>query len=127
MIEIVHIEKEDKDEFKHFNINVTTDELDADIVTLWADKDHYREYYANEWMNAYSDPPKKDGKYLVTIRAFDRKYVDIASYALKLSSIDKFDFRHDNRPGWYDYSGEWGYYEVDDVIAWMPLVEEYKG
>ena len=74
-----------------------------------------------------SEPPREDGEYLVTLKVLkDSNYIDKISYSHNLYSIDSFDFADKKRPGWYDYSSEWGYYEMNNVVAWMPLPETYK-
>ena len=79
--------------------------------------------------------------YLVTYK-FKRKNgstgydVSTAFFTNNLHELDKYDFPDEshNRPGWYDYDSEAGFYEIDTdpsktcgrkVIAWMPLPEPY--
>ena len=76
-----------------------------------------------------SEKPSKNGGYLCSAR-FNDNYIGvcIANYADDLYKVDDFDF-HDKKgiSGWYDYDSEYGYYEMESVIAWMPLPEPYKG
>lgn len=77
-----------------------------------------------EWRNAKTDPPAKDGKYLCCAEILAgrmRPSCLILNYTLSLASVDAYDFSYENRPGWYGYDGEWGYYEIEDVTHWMPL------
>lgn len=79
-----------------------------------------------KWRNAKTDPPEKDGKYLCCVEILAgrmRPYCRVLDYTLSLASVDEYDFSDENRPGWYGYDGEWGYYEVDGVTHWMPLPE----
>ena len=67
-----------------------------------------------------SEPPKSYGKYLVTIDGFGKyKYVQILCYG-------DADFA-DKNPCWYFYDSEYGDVTVDNVLAWMPLPEPWKG
>ena len=77
-----------------------------------------------------SQPPKKNGRYLVSVKSFladDENMVGIASYAKDLSKVDPWDFKTDSKAGFYSYSNEFGYAVVEDVVAWMPVPKAYKG
>lgn len=91
------------------------DALDVAIKELEAD-----------WIPVSEGFPKKDGEYLVTISSFCGEIVFKCSFATDLHKIDEYDFP-EHKCGFYDYDSEWGYLEVDDVLAWMPsLPEPYK-
>lgn len=79
------------------------------------------------WIPVSERLPEKDGKYLVTMRSFCGlpQRIEVLHFATDLHKIDKFDFQA-HKCGFYGSDAEWGYYEVDDVIAWMPLPEPYK-
>ena len=81
-----------------------------------------------EWIPVSERLPEKRGDYLVTQKATftDYVYISVAGYALNLHDVDEYDFADKKRPGWYEYDSEWGYHELDDVLAWMPLPEPYK-
>ena len=81
----------------------------------------------SEWISVKEGLPDLNGKYLVTIEYTDRRVVQIVSYAKNLSKIDEYDFQGDTGDGWYLYDGEYGYYTVNDVIAWQSLPSPYKG
>ncbi len=82
-------------------------------------------------MNKYiwhKDKPKKDGRYLVvttinwnTIKDDIKYHIQISNFAKNLYEVDKYDFPNDKRSGWYKYDSEYGYYEIDNVIAWTEL------
>lgn len=77
-----------------------------------------------EWIPV-SEPPKKDGKYLVTLRFITHDEVATAKYSNNLHKVDALDFP-ENKAGWYNYDSEYGYYEQDSIIAWMPLPTPYE-
>lgn len=69
--------------------------------------------------------------YLVTIKTNNPALGNIVRqchFSNNLSLVDKYDFpkKRYNRPGWYNYDGEYGFYEVTKVIAWMKEPEPYK-
>lgn len=84
------------------------------------------------WIPYSERLPEEDGEYIIT-RNLSNSYVnrdlgvhvEIVSFAQDLSSVNQFDFVDIKRPGWYDYDSEYGFYEIDGVIAWMPLPEPY--
>ena len=81
-----------------------------------------------EWIPVSERLPEERGSYLVTQKATftDYEYISVIGYALNLYDVDEYDFADKKRSGWYEYDSEWGYRELDDVIAWMPLVEPYR-
>ena len=97
------------------------------IEALMAEGKIYDIEYS-KWIPVSERLPKKRGEYLVTQKAVFSDYVyrSIASYSLNLYDVDEYNFLDKKRPGWYDCDSEGSYYELDDVIAWMPLPEPYK-
>ena len=81
----------------------------------------------SKWISVKDGLPDLNGMYLVTIEYTDRRVIQIVSYAKNLSEIDEYDFRDDRGDGWYSYDGEYGYYAINNVIAWQPLPSPYKG
>ena len=80
-----------------------------------------------EWVDVKKRLPE-DGTYLVTAeRMVGTPIVEIKSFAKNLYAVDEFDFYDKKRKsGWYDYDGEYGYWEDDNVIAWMKLPTPYQ-
>lgn len=75
------------------------------------------------WIDAKTNPPKEQGKYLCAIGRF---CIDICSYALNLEKVDECDFYKQKRSGWYQYDSEYGHFERDDVTHYMPLPDPPK-
>lgn len=96
-------------------------DLDALKVTIKA-------LEQTRWIPVSERLPEKKGTYLVTQKATftDYVYISVVGYAHNLHDVDEYDFADKKRSGWYEYDSEWGYRELDDVIAWMPLPEPYK-
>lgn len=72
------------------------------------------------WIDAKTNPPKEQGKYLCAVES---GYHQICGYALNLEKVDEYDFYRQKQSGWYQYDSEWGYFERDDVTHYMPLPE----
>lgn len=70
--------------------------------------------------------PKFEGKYLICKNILGNNIslvYDVLSYSKDLYSVDEYDFppiKYKNKAGFYDY-GDGGYYEVKDILAWMPI------
>lgn len=76
------------------------------------------------WRDAKNCPPAQEGDYLVCTKLYSEVFsYDVCSYSLNLHEVDKYDFdkKEYRRPGWYDCDSEYGYYEVTNVVGWMPL------
>lgn len=85
-----------------------------------------------EWISVKDRLPDESGKYLVFSRYVSGNLkIDsfhIRNYSDNLSKVDEYDFdeKEDNRPGWYDYDSECGFYEVGGITHWQPLPEPPK-
>lgn len=76
----------------------------------------------NSWHDAKINPPAENGEYLCCYKSWDgRPKQMVCKYACRLSDIDKYDFEDIDRGGWYQYSGEYGYYETTDITHWREL------
>ena len=66
---------------------------------------------------------------LITVQVTkDISEVCRATYSTDLYTVDDYDsdgFK--GVAGWYDIDGDDGYIKTEDVVAWMPLPEPYKG
>lgn len=79
------------------------------------------------WIPMDKEPPKENGRYLVTVKSFGRRIEIILNYATNLYDRDKYDFRDKKgKSGWYDFDHDIGYYECDNVIAWRELPPLYN-
>lgn len=78
----------------------------------------------NEWIPVSERLPKEHGAYLVTFSAMpkDKMIVTILLYGKPLMPSRKI-----KEACWYDSYSEYGDIVCDDVVAWMPLPEPYKG
>ena len=79
------------------------------------------------WIPCNERQPEEDGEYLVTLRWSDYpNSVETLHFTNDLSSVDGVGYAGEKRPGWYEYDSDYGCYEIDNVIAWMPRPEPYK-
>ena len=76
-----------------------------------------------EWFDAKTNPPTEEGRYLCITKGCIVRSYEVLSYSTYLESVNEYDFQGEQRPGWYEYDSEWGYYEFPDVEYWMPLPE----
>lgn len=74
------------------------------------------------WISVKNRLPGEDGSYLV----YCTSYCNVADFSICLENVDDYDFEGKNRPGWFNYDGEYGYYEITGVTHWMPLPEPPK-
>ena len=90
-------------------------------------KSLYPIFAAPAWRDAKTNPPKKNGRYLVTKMVFDAPRVKFAYFSTNLKDLSEFMYRGDqyNRPGWYDGDSE-GDWEETNIIGWMPEPEPMK-
>lgn len=77
-----------------------------------------------KWISVKDRLPDTEGEYL----CISGDFIYIFEFAKDLYKVDKYTF--DNRKGksgFYEFDGEWGYYEKERVTHWMPLPELPKG
>ena len=81
------------------------------------------------WTPVSEGPPEDGQECLVTAKALNNKfYIDIATFATDLYSVDKYSFRdRKGESGWYFTDLDLGELELPDVVAWQPLPDPYKG
>ena len=81
-----------------------------------------------QWIPCSERLPQDRQKCLICVNCKNGKYViDIASYAIDLFKVNKYDFWDEvGKSGWYYLNAEYGYCKVLNVIAWMPLPEPYR-
>ena len=79
------------------------------------------------WIPCSERLPEKNGDYLCCSSGMA---IITCGFANELYKVDEWDFcdykGKSKKRGFYDYDSEYGYYEVDNVVAWMPLPEPYK-
>ena len=114
----------DKPVFTH-ELGLLADEIKkkskADFMALCASET------SNDWIPCNERQPEEDGEYLVTLHWGNYPNgVDTLLFTNDLSSVDEVGYAGEKRPGWYEYDSDYGCYEIDNVIAWMPRPEPYK-
>ena len=81
-----------------------------------------------KWIPVKDELPKEEGQYLVTEKLLNYYIRNICNWSNDLYKLDKYEFPDKKGvAGWYDSDPEWGYYGVDNVVAWIKLPEPYKG
>ncbi len=74
------------------------------------------------WTKCTDKLPDAKGEYLVvkSIMGMFNK-IDVCAFTQNLNGIDEFDFPTENRPGWYEYDSETGYFEWTGITHWAKL------
>lgn len=83
----------------------------------------------NEWIPVSERLPEEEKQYLCVKETplIGGLYYRLCYYAKDLYRIDDYDFNHRKGvSGFYTYDSEYGYIEINDIIAWMPI-PEYGG
>ena len=81
----------------------------------------------SRWVPVDKGLPEKSETYLCTVKGLLGKYITLAKFADDLSKVD-CDFESKKGvSGFYNYDSEYGYYIVNNVLAWMPIPEPYRG
>ena len=74
-----------------------------------------------DWIYCSEKLPEENGSFLTVD---EHGYIHVFCFVKNLKRVDDFYFFDKNKvPGWYDYDSEWGFYQIEDIIAWMPLPE----
>lgn len=76
-----------------------------------------------KWISTKDRLPDKNGQYICYIEGSYLRCIKMCNFALNLEEVDEYDFVDKKHSGWYNYDGEYGYYEIDDVTYWMPCPE----
>ena len=80
---------------------------------------------ATTWIPVNERLPEKNGNFLTVD---EHGYIHIFCFAKNLERVYDFSLFDKNKvPGWYDYDSEFGFYQIENIVAWMPLPEPYKG
>lgn len=117
---------------QRFGVDVDKKEL---LKALEYDRDSYKKGYEdgrneNRWIQCSERLPVEDGEYLCQWK-FNGQYVmDILCFSNDLFEVDEFDFyeyKGMKKKAFYGCDSEFGYFEHNNIIAWMPLPEPYKG
>lgn len=77
------------------------------------------------WIKTTEQLPQKDGEYLV-VKSIMGVYnkIDVCKFTLNLRKLNNHSLvRYRNRPGWYKYDNEVGYYEESGITHWTDLPE----
>lgn len=77
-----------------------------------------------KWVSVRDRLPDKDGDYLV-VKSIMGMYskIDVCAFTMNLHEADEFDFPDEDRPGWYEYDSETGYFEWTGITHWAELPE----
>lgn len=93
-----------------------------ELKGVWVDKD----WTNDKWTPCSEGLPKEDGTYLCQIDCGHCELISTLDFSTNLYNVSKYEFYDKRRPGFYDSDGEWGRYEVDNVVAWQSLPTLYK-
>ena len=98
-------------------------ETEAEATEAWNKR---VEPPADQWSPCSSGRlPKHKQQAFITVKLTEsRRYVTTANYYTETGIVDECEWADE---GFYTYDSEYGYYRHEDVIAWMPLPEPYKG
>lgn len=82
----------------------------------------------NKWIKSSDGLPKKNGRYLCVTKSFNGlRHYEVYGFSKNLYKTSWIDFGDKKGvPGFYGNDGEYGFFVVDCVEAWMPI-PKYKG
>lgn len=79
-----------------------------------------------EWRPYPKEKPTENGRYLVTIMAFNNEYAIDILYWGKSWECEEVDKSLKRKKGyWYTRDIGWGDHAVDNVVAWRPVPRPY--
>lgn len=82
---------------------------------------------AHVWNPVAEKKPKPYEHVLVTVKGASHNFVETALYVPDLEKWDKNMYKGEHRSAWIVWDDVWyHYYELSDVIAWMPNIEPYE-
>lgn len=82
---------------------------------------------AHVWNPVAEKKPKPYEHVLVTVKGVSRNFTETALYVTNLEKWDKNQYKGEHRSAWIAWDDDWhNYYELSDVIAWMPNIEPYE-
>lgn len=82
---------------------------------------------AHVWNPVAEKKPKPYEEVLVTVKGAIHNFPESALYVPDLEKWDKSNYKGEHRSAWIVWDDVWHYYyELSDVIAWMPLPKPYE-
>lgn len=74
------------------------------------------------WIKTSERQPTEKDVYLIVYDVLGHHVYDTCRWAPNLNDIDEYDFPDNicNHSGFYEYDGEYGYYEIKP-LAWQPI------
>lgn len=100
-------------------------EADNINLTGWLAEEHAKHL----WIPVKERLPEINCRVLVAEKPYCKNtvsWLETACFSPNLEIVDHFDFEGENRPGFYEYDSEAGYYEITNVTHWMPLPKPPK-
>ena len=76
-----------------------------------------------EWIRCTDRLPPETGRYLVVECFFGRRQIAVGKFVENLHELDEYAFPTEDRPGWYEYDDEYGFYEATRYSHWAMLPE----
>lgn len=113
------------------NVGVLVDKEEL-LKALKYDREQYTQGYedglnASKWIPCSEGLPTEDGEYLCQTKTTFGTHMIVYKFAKNLYKVNRYDFNKRDGAGFYSSDAEWGYYKVNDVVAWMPLPHPYEG
>lgn len=80
----------------------------------------------NMWTPITEGKPEDGQAVFITAEFHGEEYTQEAVYVEDLVEYNKYEFL-EHRPGFAGFDSEVGYFEIRNVLAWMPMIEPWKG